>query len=110
MNAVQYSKILAEYVTKLEYGDLSKEVVEKAKMHLLDTMGNMLGAHSMSWSKMVVDIVRKTGGVPQSTVMGVEGMYPVIMAALANGTMAHGIDADDSGARPSWAHPGSCII
>jgi len=24
--------------------------------------------------------------------------------------MAHGIDADDSGARPSWAHPGSCII
>ncbi len=107
---MQYSKILAEYVTKLEYGDLSKEVVEKAKMHLLDTMGNMLGARSMSWSKMVVDIVRKTGGVPQSTVMGVKGMYPVIMAALANGTMAHGIDADDSGARPSWAHPGSCII
>jgi len=47
-------------------------------------------------------------GEPQSTVVG-EGKYPMMNAALANGTMAHGVDADDSGARPSWAHPGACI-
>lgn len=110
VDSVQFSKMLAKYVTELKYEDLSNEVVEKAKMHLLDTMGNMLGAFCMPWSKMVIDIVRKTGGVPQSKVFGVEEMYPIMMAALANGTIAHGIDADDSGARPSWAHPGSCII
>jgi 2-methylcitrate dehydratase PrpD len=107
---VEYSEILSSYVFNLSYEGLAEGVVDRAKMHFLDSLGNMLGAREMPWSKMVIDVVKKTGGVPQSTVIGVEGRYPVIMAALANGTMAHGIDADDSGARPSWAHPGSCII
>ena len=106
----EYSKVLAKYVTNLRYEDLGDEVVEKAKMHFLDSLGNIFGAREMPWSKMVIDVVKKTGGSPQSTVMGMEEKYPTMMAALANGTMAHGIDADDSGARPSWAHPGSCIV
>jgi len=64
----------------------------------------------MPWSQMVINIVKQMGGTPQSTVMGEKKKYPIALAALANGTMAHGIDADDSGARPSWAHPGSCIV
>ena len=106
----EYSKVLARYVTNLRFEDLGEEVVRKAKVHFLDSLGNILGAGEMPWSKMVIEVVKKTGGAPQSTVIGVKGKYPVIMATLANGTMAHGIDADDSGARPSWAHPGSCII
>ncbi len=107
---MEYSKILAEYVVNLNYDSLPDEVIEKAKLHFLDALGNILGAYEMPWSQMVINIVKQTGGAPQSTVMGEEKKYPVVMAALANGTMAHGIDADDSGARPSWAHPGSCII
>jgi len=107
---MEYSRILSEYVVNLSYDTLPVEVVEKAKLHLLDALGNILGAYEMPWSQMVINIVKQTGGTPQSTVMGEETKYPVVMAALANGTMAHGIDADDSGARPSWAHPGSCII
>jgi 2-methylcitrate dehydratase PrpD len=107
---VEYSRVIAGYVSNLRYSDLNEEVIERAKMHLLDSLGNILGAREMPWSKMVIDVVKKMGGAPQSMVIGVEGKYPMIMAALANGTLAHGIDADDSGARPSWAHPGSCII
>ncbi len=59
---------------------------------------------------MVIKLVTQMKGTPESTVMGEPDKYPMINAALANGTMAHGIDADDSGARPSWAHPGACII
>jgi 2-methylcitrate dehydratase PrpD len=105
-----YSRALARYVSNLRYENLDEEVVGRAKMHFLDSLGNILGAREMPWSNMVIEVVKKTGGVPQSTVIRVEGRYPMVMAALANGTMAHGIDADDSGARPSWAHPGSCII
>ncbi|MCW4012145.1 MAG: MmgE/PrpD family protein [Candidatus Bathyarchaeota archaeon] len=107
---MQYSRIYAEYITKLQYRDLPPEVVEKAKMHFLDALGNILGAHEMPWSQMVVKLVTQMKGIPESTVMGEPDKYPMINAALANGTMAHGIDADDSGARPSWAHPGACII
>jgi len=104
----EYSRLFAEYVVNLRYEDLSTEVIEKTKMHFLDTLGNILGAHETPWSRMVIDVVKQMKGEPQSTVLG-EGRYPMMTAALANGTMAHGIDADDSGARPSWAHPGSCI-
>jgi hypothetical protein len=105
----EYSKVFAEYVVNLQYEDLSPEVIEKTKMHFLDTLGNILGAYEMPWSRMVINVVKQMKGDPQSTVVG-DGRYSMMNAALANGTMAHGIDADDSGARPSWAHPGSCII
>lgn len=107
---MQYSRTYAEYITNLQYSDLPPEVVEKAKMHFLDALGNILGAYEMPWSKMVIKLVNQMKGTPESTVMGEPHKYPMINAALANGTMAHGIDADDSGARPSWAHPGACII
>ena len=107
---MEYSRALAEYVVNLSYDSLPIEVVEKAKLHFLDALGNILGAYEMPWSQMVISLVKQMGGNPQSTVIGEETRYPAALAALANGTMAHGIDADDSGARPSWAHPGSCII
>lgn len=106
----EYSKILAKYVVNLRYEDLKDEVIDKTKMHFLDAVGNILGAREMPWSRMIIEIVKQIKGEPQATVIGEQGKYPPMMAALANGTMAHGIDADDSGARPSWAHPGSCIV
>jgi 2-methylcitrate dehydratase PrpD len=107
---VEYSRRLAKFVEGIQYDDLDEDVVEKTKMHILDTLGVTLGAYEMPWSKMVMDVVRQMGGVHQSTVFSLDGRYPLMNAALANGTMAHGIDMDDSGARPSWAHPGSCIV
>ncbi len=107
---MQYSKTYAEYITNLNYATLPPEVIEKAKMHFLDALGNILGAHEIPWSSIVINLVKHMKGVEESTVIGEPSKYPIINAALANGTMAHGIDADDSGARPSWAHPGACII
>lgn len=104
----EYSRIYARYVVDLNYDDLPADVVEKTKMHFLDYLGNTFAAHEMPWSQMVIRIVKQMKGEPESTVVG-EGKYPMMNAALANGTMAHGVDADDSGARPSWAHPGACI-
>jgi len=104
----EYSRIYAKYVVDLNYDDLPADVVEKTKMHFLDYLGNTFAAHEMPWSQMVISIIKQMKGEPESTVVG-EGKYPMMNAALANGTMAHGVDADDSGARPSWAHPGACI-
>jgi len=104
----EYSRIYAKYVLGLKFDDLPDDVIEKTKMHFLDYLGNALAAYEMPWSQMVIRIVKQMKGEPQSTVIG-DSKYPMMNAALANGTMAHGVDADDSGARPSWAHPGSCI-
>lgn len=106
----EYSKIFSDFIINLNYENLEPEVVEKTKIHFLDSLGNILAAHQMPWSQIVIKVVKQMKGEEQSTVLGEETKYPMIMVALANGTMAHGVDADDSGSRPSWAHPGSCII
>ena len=62
----EYSKVLARYVTKLRFEDLGEDVVRKAKLHFLDSLGNILGAGEMPWSKMVIEVVKKTGGAPRS--------------------------------------------
>ncbi len=105
----EYSRELAEFVRDLKYEDVDDEVIEKTKMHFLDTVGVALAAHDRTWSEMVMELVKEFSGASQSKIMGLEGKYPTLMAALANGTMAHGIDMDDSGSE-GWAHPGSCII
>ena len=38
---------LAEWATGLDLGDIPGEVVEAAKLHLLDTIGCGLGAHAL---------------------------------------------------------------
>jgi 2-methylcitrate dehydratase PrpD len=107
---MEYSRIFATFVNNLQFNDLDEKIITKAKMHFLDSLGNILGAYEMPWSQIVIQVVKQMEGKPQSTILGERGKYPMLLAALANGTMAHGIDADDSGARPSWAHPGACII
>lgn len=105
----EYSRELAKFVANLKYENIEGEVVEKTKMHILDTMGVSLGAYDQPWSQMVIELVAQFQGSEESKVMGLDGKYPSAMAALANGTMAHGIDMDDSGSE-GWAHPGACIV
>ncbi|MFW6041093.1 MAG: MmgE/PrpD family protein, partial [Thermoplasmatota archaeon] len=105
----EYSKELAKFIVDFVYEDIPKNVVEKTKMHFLDTIGVTIGAFDQPWSQMVIDMVKQTQGSAQSKVIGLDGKYPAMMAALSNGTMAHGIDMDDSGAE-GWAHPGACLV
>jgi len=105
----EYSKEMAKFIVDFVYEDIPKNVVEKTKMHFLDTIGVTIGAFDQPWSEMVIELVKQTQGSAQSKVIGLDGKYPAMMAALANGTMAHGIDMDDSGAE-GWAHPGACLV
>ena len=91
---MEYSRIISKFVNNLQYNDLNENIIAKAKMHFLDSLGNILGAYEMPWSRIVIQIVKQMGGKPQSTVLGEKGKYPMLMAALANGTMAHGIDVE----------------
>jgi 2-methylcitrate dehydratase PrpD len=105
----EYARILAEFVTGLQYDDLEREVIEKVKVHFLDTIGVSLAACEMPWSQMVINAVKKLGGSKESTIIGDGTKTSSILAALANGTLSHGIDMDDS-CIPGWAHTGTTSV
>jgi len=105
----EYSSILAEFVAGLQYDDLHKEVIKRAKVHLLDTIGVSLAAVHMPWSKSVIKTVKKLGGSKESTIIGDGAKTSSILAALANGTLSHGSDMDDTSGS-GWAHTGTSSV
>lgn len=96
-------------VAGTEYSDLPASSIEGAKKSILDTIGVILGASGVEPAvRSVAELVREAGGTPQSTVLGFGGRAPALMAAFANGAMAHCLDFDDHA--PEGHHPSSSIV
>ena len=103
------SREFAAMVADTQYANLPASAIEGAKKSILDTIGVIMGASGVEPSiRGVVELVRETGGTPESTVLGFGGRAPALMAAYANGAMAHCLDFDDHA--PEGHHPSSSIV
>jgi 2-methylcitrate dehydratase PrpD len=101
--------LFASHASAVTYDTLPAEARMAAKKSVLDTLGVILAASGMEPAvRGVVDIVKESGGAPQCTVLGFGGKAPAVMAALANGAMAHCLDYDDQ--TPWGQHCASSII
>ena len=104
-----YATILSKFIKEVQYEDLDKAVINKVKMHFLDCVGICIAAYDYPWSKKMIKVVNTLGGNPESSIFGDCTKTSSILAALVNGTLAHGIDIDDSSG-DGWGHPGSSQI
>ena len=99
----------ADFASNARYEDLPPSAVEGAKKSLLDTVGVILAASGMEPSvKAVIDHVEESGGRPESSVLAFGLRVPAVMAAFANGAMAHCLDYDDQ--TPWGQHSASSLI
>jgi 2-methylcitrate dehydratase PrpD len=109
MSRADLSHDFAAMVANTQYADLPPSAVEGAKKSILDTIGVILAASGVEPAvRGVVDLVRETGGSQESSVLGFGGRAPALMAAFANGAMAHCLDFDDHA--PEGHHPSSSIV
>src|SRR5207245_435332 len=86
---------LAEFSTSVSYEQIPDDVVEAAKLHLLDTVGCGLAAHALGVATEGRAAMAELGGEPQASVIGLEGALPAPNAAFANAMLCHGLDFDD---------------
>ncbi|MGH3757003.1 MmgE/PrpD family protein [Actinophytocola sp.] len=100
---------LARFLSDLSYEDIPPDVVATAKLCVLDTLGVGLTASRRPWTRMVVGMAREAGGTPVSAVWGHGFRTSPQLAALANGTAAHGIEMDDR-IPTAELHPGSMVV
>src|SRR5216110_471297 len=106
---VDLSHAFAAFVADTQYTDLPASAIEGAKKSILDTIGVILASSGVEPAvRGVVELVRESGGTPESTVLGFGGRAPALMAAFANGAMAHCLDFDDHA--PEGHHPSSSIV
>jgi 2-methylcitrate dehydratase PrpD len=71
-------------------------VVDRAAMLALDTIGNALAAAGEDFGRGVLDVAEQLGGAPEAALLGRRGRVAAANAVLANATLAHGLDFDDT--------------
>ncbi|HZP86261.1 MAG TPA: MmgE/PrpD family protein [Burkholderiales bacterium] len=99
----------ADLFARTRYDTLPPAAIDAAKKSILDTLGVILAASGVEPAvRGVVDLVRESGGPPESSVLGFGGRASAVMAGLANGAMAHCLDYDDR--TPEGHHPSSSIV
>jgi 2-methylcitrate dehydratase PrpD len=103
------SQDFATFVAGTRYDDLPADAVDGAKKSILDTLGVILAATGVEPAvRGVNELVRESGGAPESSLLGFGGRAPALMAAFHNGAMAHCLDFDDHA--PEGHHPSSSIV
>lgn len=90
------SEMLAAFATELRFEMLPAAVVAKVKLHLLDVLGVALAGASMDFGRAALGVGQSLGGRAGTTVIGFQERLPAAWAALVNGTLAHGLDYDDT--------------
>ncbi len=100
---------LAEHVVKTDFKALPKEVVEKTKLFVLDTLGAALPGSGAPGVTEVAELMKDLGGKPQSTVYCFGYRLPAMDAALVNGMMIHALDLDDLH-EGCIVHPSCCQV
>lgn len=103
------SQVFADFAAAATYDRLSAAAVDGAKKSILDTIGVILAASGMEpASHMAVQVARANGGQPESSILAGGDKVSALMAAFANGAMAHSLDYDDQ--TPWGQHASSSLL
>ena len=100
---------LSAYIASALKRPVPKDVAEKSKHHLLDTLAAMVSGSRLRPGRKAIAYVRNLGGAKQASVIGTRILTSTLNAAFANGMMAHADETDDSHV-PSLTHPGCGVV
>jgi len=96
MTSVSAARRLARFVVALEPKDVPAHVADKAALLALDTLGCCLAASRYDFGRAACATAERLGGSPESSIVGSRVRVAAANAVLANSTMAHGLDFDDT--------------
>ncbi|MBI2908854.1 MAG: MmgE/PrpD family protein [Chloroflexi bacterium] len=95
-NGRSYSEIIADFAAGLTLEQLPREVVVKAKVHIMDSVGVGLGGTTTEWWQRAYHVCQRLGGPPEATVFGQSMKLGVASAAMANSIAVTALDYDDT--------------
>lgn len=105
----EYTQKLADYAVDLKYENIPQDVIERAKLLTLHTLGVGLAAKPIQLSKAAVEIAKAANGGAggEATVWLGGEKLSMASAVFANGTLADMLDWEDC----AWAgHPNAGTI
>lgn len=100
---------ISKFSTKLSFTDLPNEVLRKAKLCILDTIGVMVLASTSEMGRRIARLIRAKGGNPEATVVCSGFKAPLTDASLVNGAFIE-IPENQDGLRYGGIHQSSSVI
>jgi 2-methylcitrate dehydratase PrpD len=100
---------LAEFAASLEFSDLPPAVVASACLRTLDTIGIALAASTGETAPAILGALDGWAAAGDCTVIGAKRTAAAPLAILANGTLAHSLDFDDTHAA-SITHASAVVV
>ena len=101
------SRQLVEFLHAIRIDELPAEVIEGAKLRLLDSLGCGLYGADTPWARSAARMVYEEQSQGRSTLLGYRKPVAPARAALVNGTAMHGMEIDDA---VSAVHPGAAVV
>ena len=89
--------LLSDYIHRLRYEELPGNVVESAKLFLLDYLASAMAGYKINriFNDALWNVVGGMGGKKESRVFFRDAKLPAPNAALLNAATGHGADMDD---------------
>jgi 2-methylcitrate dehydratase PrpD len=106
MKSQSLSRNLAEFVEELVYKDLPQDVIERAKVSILNVFTGCFAGRDLPWVQVALKSIEGSHG--QATIWVYGHKSGPAEAAMVNAVMAHGVMLEDFA--PGIGHPGDTII
>src|SRR5258706_6568663 len=90
-----YTRGVAGFVSRLRYEAIPREVRERAKLLILDSLGCAVYVAHLEWCRILQRTLKKLDSSTACGVWGTAQKLSAAYAALANGTHVHGFQLDD---------------
>lgn len=100
------TKDVADFILDISLDKLPPDVITKAKLCTLDTLGSAIAGHDTKPVHIVRSLIRSMGGKEEATLFGLGLKAPLAGAAMANCVMSHALDSDDGCMDPVGGHIG----
>lgn len=97
---------LADFAAKTDYADLPDSVVERMKVYTLDVLAAGFVCARLPWARIVHEMVIEHGGRQESSVFAADDLVSASQAALVNGVMIGGFEAEHVG---HVSHPAGTV-
>lgn len=94
--AESVSTVTARWYLGLRHADLPEDIVSRTRLHVLDILGLTLAGAARESGRSVREAMRSLGGGDECRILGSGDRAGALMAAIANGTMAHAMEFDDT--------------
>ncbi len=106
---MDYARRLASFCSRVTLEEIPEEVLEKARLCVLDFVANLYGSLGLEAVSAVVSYVRSLGETGIATALGCGFRTGLHSAAFLNGVGAEALEAQD-GLRFGGNHPGTAVI